>query len=80
MTMAWMVKAIWTTRACLSKAIRLSLHRMETVAEYVRRIASIGGKARAKKLSKKRQVEIATKASKARWKRYRERQARNSEQ
>lgn len=38
----------------------------ETEKEFRRRFASLGGCARAKKLSKKRRVEIATKASHAR--------------
>lgn len=37
----------------------------DAIAAYARRIASLGGKARAKKLSPERRREIATKASKA---------------
>ena len=39
--------------------------RNDAVAAYVRRIASLGGKARAKALSPERRKEIAAKASKA---------------
>lgn len=37
----------------------------EAVREHLSRLASLGGKARAKKLSKRRRVEIAEKASRA---------------
>jgi len=37
----------------------------DAIAAYARKIASLGGKARAKKLSAARRKEIATKASKA---------------
>ena len=40
----------------------------------VSELASLGGKARAKKLSKKRQVEIAKKAINARWEKHRKKQ------
>lgn len=39
----------------------------ETAKEYIARIASMGGKARAKKLSEKRRKEIGRAAIKARW-------------
>lgn len=37
------------------------------VAEYVRRVASQGGKARAKSLGAKQRREIARRAARARW-------------
>lgn len=46
----------------------------ETVADYKRRIASGGGKARARKLTPARRTEIARQASLARWAKYRKEQ------
>ncbi len=37
------------------------------VAEYIRKLASAGGKGRAKKLTAKRRKEIAKKGARARW-------------
>ena len=39
----------------------------DPVAEYVRKLASAGGKARKKKLTAKRRKAIAKKAARARW-------------
>jgi len=39
----------------------------DAIAEYVRKIASLGGRRRAQKLSAKRRTEIARKAARARW-------------
>jgi len=39
----------------------------DAVAEYVRKLASAGGKGRAKKLTAKRRKEIAKKAARMRW-------------
>jgi hypothetical protein len=39
----------------------------DAVAQYVRGLASRGGKARAKKLSAKRRKQIAAKAARTRW-------------
>jgi hypothetical protein len=39
----------------------------DLLAEYIHKVASSGGKARAKKLSKARRKEIGRKAARARW-------------
>jgi hypothetical protein len=39
----------------------------DAVTEYIRRLASAGGKARSKKLSPKRRKDIARKAANTRW-------------
>jgi hypothetical protein len=43
------------------------MKRKDLVAEYIHRVSSAGGKARAKKLTKARRKEIGRKAAKVRW-------------
>jgi hypothetical protein len=43
----------------------------DAVAEYIRRVASQGGKARAKSLNAKQRKEIARRAARARWRKKR---------
>ena len=47
--------------------IPLAMKPTDPVGEYVRKLASLGGKARRKKLSAKRRKQIARKAARARW-------------
>ena len=45
-----------------------------TIVMDHRKLSSLGGKARMKKLTKKQRSELASKAAKARWKKYRDNQ------